>query len=78
MNKFSWIQESKDKLEQVPANPRNAIDIFLNEEKIIMVPASQSVIQLVEVFRPYSLVYFDINCKTADIDVNLYYAGTFN
>ena len=43
-----------------------------------MIPASQVVIQLVEVFRPYSLVYFDINCKAADVDVNLYYAGGFN
>lgn len=67
----------KQKIDSSAANPRNAVEIFLNEEKNLIIPASQKAIQLVEIFRPYSLVYFDINCKAADIDVNFCYAGNF-
>ena len=54
------------------------MDAFLPEERGISVAASDKRVQMIEIFRPYSLVYFDVSCKIADIDVNLYYAGTFD
>lgn len=72
-----WV---KDLVEKSPpmASPKNMLDPLFGSEIELTVPRGARTIRVIEVYREYSLVYFDVQCRSADIGVRFVYAGAFN
>lgn len=60
------------------ANPKNSVDPLFGPEIEVNVTRGSRVIRVIEIFREYSLIYFDVQCKSADINVRFVYAGAFH
>jgi hypothetical protein len=60
------------------ANPKNSVDPLFGPSIEITVTRGTKVQRVIEIFREYSLIYFDVQCKSADINVRFVYTGAFN
>lgn len=72
-----WVRELAEKSPMM-ACPKNTLEPLFGSEVELTVPRGSRTIRVLEVFREYSLLYFDVQCRSADIGVRFVYAGAFS